>query len=184
MALQEITPINDQLADIIVRADEPWIETEPGMAWIKVLWTGPETGRWVALFRWNKGYTAAPHKHLSDAHTYVLKGKLQVRDGVLNAGDYDYEPNGVLHGETVALEDTEYLFLCEGPVRDFTDASRTDAAAYAAFFHAMLDAGVYLPPSAYEAWFLSSAHDDEAVQTVLDALPAAARAAAAAGGAA
>jgi glutamate-1-semialdehyde 2,1-aminomutase len=48
----------------------------------------------------------------------------------------------------------------------------------------MLDAGVYLPPSAYEAWFLSSAHDDEAVQTVLDALPAAARAAAAAGGAA
>ena len=44
----------------------------------------------------------------------------------------------------------------------------------------MLDAGVYLPPSAYEAWFLSSAHDDRAVQTVLDALPAAARAAAAA----
>ena len=34
MALQEINPINDQLADIIVRADEPWIETEPGMAWI------------------------------------------------------------------------------------------------------------------------------------------------------
>ena len=44
MALQKITPINDQLADIIVRADEPWIETEPGMAWIKVLWTGAETG--------------------------------------------------------------------------------------------------------------------------------------------
>ena len=44
----------------------------------------------------------------------------------------------------------------------------------------MLDAGVHLPPSAYEAWFLSAAHDDRAVQTVLDALPAAARAAAAA----
>ena len=40
--------------------------------------------------------------------------------------------------------------------------------------------GVYLPPSAYEAWFVSAAHDDRAVQTVLDALPAAARAAAAA----
>ena len=72
------------------------------------------------------------------------------------------------------------VFFTEGPVRDFTDASRTDAAAYAAFFHAMLDRGVYLPPSAYEAWFLSSAHDDRAVQTVLDALPDAARAAAAA----
>jgi glutamate-1-semialdehyde 2,1-aminomutase len=42
----------------------------------------------------------------------------------------------------------------------------------------MLDRGVYLPPSAYEAWFLSSAHDDRAVHTVLDALPHAARAAA------
>nr|WP_179665787.1 glutamate-1-semialdehyde 2,1-aminomutase [Nocardioides panaciterrulae] len=66
----------------------------------------------------------------------------------------------------------------DGPVRDFADASRTDTIAYAAFFHAMLDRGVYLPPSAYEAWFLSSAHDDRAVETVLDALPAAALAAA------
>ncbi|HCB03415.1 MAG TPA: glutamate-1-semialdehyde 2,1-aminomutase [Nocardioides sp.] len=72
------------------------------------------------------------------------------------------------------------VFLTEGPVRDFDDAQRTDVAAYAAFFHAMLDHGVHLPPSAYEAWFLSAAHDDRAVQTVLDALPAAARAAAAA----
>ncbi len=68
----------------------------------------------------------------------------------------------------------------DGRVRDFDDASTTDSAAYAAFFHAMLDAGVYLPPSAYEAWFLSAAHDDRAVSTVLDALPGAARAAAAA----
>lgn len=66
----------------------------------------------------------------------------------------------------------------DGAVRDFADASLTDATAYAAFFHAMLEAGVYLPPSAYEAWFLSSAHDECAVQTILDALPAAAAAAA------
>ena len=125
MAIQDLSPINDQLADIIVRADEPWIETEPGMAWIKVLWTGAETGRWVALFRWSKGYKAAPHKHLSDAHTYILKGKLQVRDGILNVGDYDYEPNGVLHDATVALEDTEYLFVCEGPVLFFDENGLT-----------------------------------------------------------
>jgi glutamate-1-semialdehyde 2,1-aminomutase len=75
------------------------------------------------------------------------------------------------------------IFFCDpvaGGVRDFDDAQRTDTAAYAAFFHAMLDRGVYLPPSAYEAWFLSAAHDDRAVETVLDALPHAARAAAAA----
>ena len=57
-----------------------------------------------------------------------------------------------------------------------------DTGAYAAFFHSMLAEGVYLPPSAYEAWFVSSAHDDRAVSTIIDALPAAASAAAAAGG--
>ncbi len=74
------------------------------------------------------------------------------------------------------------VFFTGQPVRDFADASTQDTAAFAAFFHAMLDAGVYLPPSAYEAWFVSSAHDDAAVETVLAALPRAARAAAAAGG--
>jgi glutamate-1-semialdehyde 2,1-aminomutase len=63
-------------------------------------------------------------------------------------------------------------------VANFADASSQDTRAYAAFFHAMLDRGVYLPPSAFEAWFVSAAHDDRAVQTVLDALPAAAAAAA------
>jgi len=70
------------------------------------------------------------------------------------------------------------VFFTDTDVTDFASASTTDTAAYAAFFHAMLDAGVYLPPSAYEAWFVSAAHDDRAVQTVLDALPTAARAAA------
>jgi glutamate-1-semialdehyde 2,1-aminomutase len=65
-------------------------------------------------------------------------------------------------------------------VRDFDGARRQSGAAYAAFFHAMLDGGVYLPPSPYEAWFLSAAHDDEALGRIAAALPAAARAAAAA----
>ncbi len=73
------------------------------------------------------------------------------------------------------------IFFTDRPqVRDFADASSTDSAAYGAFFHAMLDAGVHLPPSAYEVWFVSAAHDDRAVQRVLDALPVAARSAAAA----
>ena len=66
------------------------------------------------------------------------------------------------------------------PVRSFADARDQSPAAYAAFFHAMLDGGVYLPPSPYEAWFLSAAHDEAAVSRIADALPAAARAAAAA----
>jgi glutamate-1-semialdehyde 2,1-aminomutase len=66
----------------------------------------------------------------------------------------------------------------EGSVRDYATASTQDTRAYKAFFHSMLDQGVYLPPSAYEAWFLSAAHDDRALQHVVDALPAAAQAAA------
>jgi glutamate-1-semialdehyde 2,1-aminomutase len=66
------------------------------------------------------------------------------------------------------------------PIRDFGGARSQSVEAYAAFFHAMLDGGVYLPPSGYEAWFLSAAHDDEALSRISDALPAAAMAAAAA----
>jgi glutamate-1-semialdehyde 2,1-aminomutase len=70
------------------------------------------------------------------------------------------------------------VFFTGGDVRDFDDARRQSTARYAAFFHAMLQRGVYLPPSAYEAWFLSAAHDEQAVEQVADALPHAARAAA------
>ncbi len=70
----------------------------------------------------------------------------------------------------------------DAPVRDFDEARAQSGAAYAAFFHGMLDGGVYLPPSPYEAWFTSAAHDDEAVARIANALPAAASAAAGAVG--
>lgn len=70
-----------------------------------------------------------------------------------------------------------------GPVLDDASAQRQDVGAYRAFFHAMLDAGVALPPSAYEAWFLSAAHDEAVLDRIAEALPGAARAAAAALGA-
>ncbi|MFE4949049.1 glutamate-1-semialdehyde 2,1-aminomutase [Leifsonia sp. NPDC056665] len=67
---------------------------------------------------------------------------------------------------------------------DFAAAPRTyaevlsqEAFRYRPFFHAMLDAGVSLPPSVFEAWFVTAAHDDTAVDRILAALPAAARAA-------
>ncbi len=76
------------------------------------------------------------------------------------------------------------VFLGEAPatagVATYADAQAQDAFRYRAFFHAMADAGVLLPPSAFEAWFVSAAHDDAAVDRILQALPAAALAAAAA----
>ncbi|MFI0423322.1 glutamate-1-semialdehyde 2,1-aminomutase [Spongiactinospora sp. 9N601] len=70
------------------------------------------------------------------------------------------------------------IFFTDEPVLDFAGAQRQDTSAYRAFFHSMLDQGVYLPPSAYEAWFVSASHDDEAVERVTGALPLAAKAAA------
>jgi glutamate-1-semialdehyde 2,1-aminomutase len=71
------------------------------------------------------------------------------------------------------------VFFVDDDVVDFTTARATSGARYAAFFHAMLDRGVYLPPSAFEAWFVGAGHDDAAIERVAAALPAAARAAAA-----
>ncbi len=69
-------------------------------------------------------------------------------------------------------------------VSDYGQARTQDAGVYAAFFHAMLSRGVYLPPSGYESWFVSTVHDDAALDRVVAALPAAAAAAAGATGAA
>ena len=71
------------------------------------------------------------------------------------------------------------VFFAEHAVVDYATATRQSVARYRAFFHALLERGVYLPPSAYEAWFVSASHDDAALERVAAAMPHAARAAAA-----
>jgi len=70
------------------------------------------------------------------------------------------------------------VFFTDTAVTDYDAARASQTVRYPAFFHAMLERGVYLPPSPYESWFVSAAHDDAALDRVLDALPHAARAAA------
>ena len=60
-------------------------------------------------------------------------------------------------------------FLASGPVTDLVSAQRSDAEEYGRFFHAMLDEGVYLPPSQFETWMLSFAHTDDDVVKIVDA---------------
>ncbi|MEX2532539.1 MAG: glutamate-1-semialdehyde 2,1-aminomutase [Nitriliruptoraceae bacterium] len=84
---------------------------------------------------------------------------------------------GVSH-QLQAADSLFSVFFTDSPVRNFAEASRQNTAVFAAFFHALLDRGVYLPPSAFEAWFVSAAHDDEALSQIDAALPDAARAAA------
>ncbi|MER6353152.1 glutamate-1-semialdehyde 2,1-aminomutase [Streptomyces sp. NPDC001634] len=70
------------------------------------------------------------------------------------------------------------VFFIDRPVRNYEDARAQESFRFTAFFHSLLAQGVYLPPSSFESWFVSTAHDERAVQRIADALPAAARAAA------
>ncbi|MET0932835.1 MAG: aminotransferase class III-fold pyridoxal phosphate-dependent enzyme, partial [Mycetocola sp.] len=70
-----------------------------------------------------------------------------------------------------------FVFAEERP-RNYAQAQAQEAWRYAPFFHAMLDGGVSLPPSVFEAWFVSAAHDESVISRIVEALPAAARAAA------
>ena len=67
------------------------------------------------------------------------------------------------------------VFFGDGAVTDFGSAHAADHDRYARFFHAMLERGVYLPPSGYEAWFLSAAHAEDEVRRVIEAVETSAR---------
>jgi glutamate-1-semialdehyde 2,1-aminomutase len=64
-------------------------------------------------------------------------------------------------------------FFSEGEVRDFEDASACDLDAYGGFCRGLLERGVYPPPSQFEAWFVSLAHDEAAIDRTVDAATAA-----------
>jgi len=61
------------------------------------------------------------------------------------------------------------LFFHDGPVRSYADAKGCDTEAFGAFCRAMLDRGVYPPPSQFEAWFPSLAHSDDQIERTLGA---------------
>jgi glutamate-1-semialdehyde 2,1-aminomutase len=67
------------------------------------------------------------------------------------------------------------IFFADKEVRTFADAQSQDTKAFAAFFHSMLDNGVSLPPSAYEAWFVSGAHTDRDIEQIAKAAKVAAK---------
>jgi glutamate-1-semialdehyde 2,1-aminomutase len=78
---------------------------------------------------------------------------------------------GVAHTVNVAGSMIS-VFFGEKPVRNFQDAAETDISRFNEFFHHMLRRGIYLPPSAYETWFLSAALSDADIQQTLEAIAA------------
>jgi len=98
---------------------------------------------------------------------------------ISNATSIALEDAGVAH--TVQRAGNLFSFAFGSTVpQNYAEVKAQEAFRYPAFFHRMLDAGVSLPPSVFEAWFVSAALDAEATDRILTALPAAARAAAAA----
>jgi glutamate-1-semialdehyde 2,1-aminomutase len=84
---------------------------------------------------------------------------------------------GVAHGISRA-GNMFSVFFTDAPVTDFASAKGAETWRYPAFFHALLDAGIYPPCSAFETWFVSAALDDAAFDRIAEALPGAAQAAA------
>jgi glutamate-1-semialdehyde 2,1-aminomutase len=112
---------------------------------------------------------------LADANVYQRLDELSATVGAL-AGDA-LTTAGVPHRLSFA-GNMFSIFFTDAEVVDYDGAKTQDAAAFKAFFHAMLSRGVYLPPSAFESWFVSAALDDAAMEQIAEALPWAAQAAA------
>jgi glutamate-1-semialdehyde 2,1-aminomutase len=112
-----------------------------------------------------------------EVYACIDKASLTLQEAVTAA----LSEAGVPHVLQAAGNMFSVFFVEEGvaSVPNFEVAGAQRVDRFRAFFHAMLDQGVHLPPSAFEAWFLSAAHDDRAMDKVIAALPAAARAAAA-----
>ncbi|GAB3131881.1 glutamate-1-semialdehyde 2,1-aminomutase [Tsukamurella serpentis] len=109
-------------------------------------------------------------------------------DEVYAALDANSTRLGTLIGEALTAEGVTHhvqyagnlvsVFFTEGPVTDYQQAKAAQTHRFAPFFHSLLSQGVYPPPSAFEAWFVSAALTDTDFETIAAALPAAARAAA------
>jgi glutamate-1-semialdehyde 2,1-aminomutase len=105
----------------------------------------------------------APYERLAGGAEAVTKG---LSEALFTAG----VPHTVNRAESLFS-----LFFGDRAVHDYDGARRADQRAYARFFHAMLDRGVYLPPSGYEAWFLSAAHDGDHLDRTVEVAEEAAK---------
>lgn len=109
-------------------------------------------------------------------------GRLEALGDMLGEGLADQAAKAGLEGKVRINRAGSMLtvFFTPGPVVDYGSATSSNVEAFAAFFQAMLDGGVYLPPSQFEAWFVSLAHQDEDIEATVRAAGAAFKAAAAA----
>jgi glutamate-1-semialdehyde 2,1-aminomutase len=106
-----------------------------------------------------------------DPYDDLAKQAEQLSRGLAEAFDAAGVPHTINRVESLFS-----VFFSAGPVIDFDSARAADHQRYAAFFHAMLEEGIYLPPSGYEAWFLGTAHGPSELDRTIESAAQAARA--------
>jgi glutamate-1-semialdehyde 2,1-aminomutase len=107
--------------------------------------------------------------------TLRLLGEPGVWTGIARAGERlfagigDAAADAGVAGQPTLAGTMFGFFFTESPIRSWEDAQRADTSRFATFHRAMLERGVYLPPSQFEAWFLSSAHGDAEIDATIAA---------------
>lgn len=104
---------------------------------------------------------------LLDANAYdqLESASRHLSDGITTLADQIGLPVRVQRAGSMLT-----LFFADRAVRNLVDAKAADHCVFARFFHAMLNRGVHLPPSGYEAWFVSLAHEEQAIGETLNAV--------------
>jgi glutamate-1-semialdehyde 2,1-aminomutase len=101
------------------------------------------------------GLATLPKLEVSGFYEDVNRKALRLAEGLRSA----WKESGVA-GQVNVAGSLLTMFFTEKPVNNYADAKKSDAARFAAFFHGMLDRGIFLAPSQYEALFVSAAHTD------------------------
>jgi len=99
----------------------------------------------------------------------AIYNKLEKISGMLEEGLKEMADNAGIPVTVQRVGSMITLFFTDKPVRNLDDASSADHKRFAKFFNRMLRSGIHLPPSGYEAWFVSAAHDKAAIDKTIDA---------------
>lgn len=112
---------NRQMMDVLVHTSElPWKPLGPGTSY-RLLRVSEETGVWTIMLKMEAGAVFAPHKHLGASELFMLQGLTKDRQGLTRTGDYQYEPIGMEHDATTAIEDSTLIFTAHGPIAFYND---------------------------------------------------------------
>jgi glutamate-1-semialdehyde 2,1-aminomutase len=94
---------------------------------------------------------------------------LEARSAKLAQGLFDAAEQAGIATYHTRVGSMMSVFFTAGPVTDFASAAGSDTKAYARYFHAMLDRGIYLAPSAFECMFVSLAHTEDMIERTVSA---------------